>query len=113
MEALDQDTKPTVLQHPSLTVNEDGSYTFRLTRPVMKGEQKIEEVRIREATAGDLEAMDEAKGSVGKTIILVSQITDLPRAVVRRFHGADYAYLDELTLVLLGKAELRRTGATS
>lgn len=77
-----------------------------LQYPIDGGEAlgKITTVTLRRPTAGDLESMDAAEGNVGKTILLIAALSDLPMAVCRRLDGEDFTALDGVcTRYLKGK----------
>ena len=92
--------------------NEDGSVTLKLRKPLplAKGEE-VAELRLPRPTAAHLEAMDDAKGEVGKAVRLISSLASIPASAVRRMDGADFLQAQEIANHFLGKS--LSTGETS
>lgn len=81
--------------------NGDGTITVSLKYPIESGKKTITEVTLRtECTAGDLEAMDDAKGreveKITRLVVELSVTEDklgLPMSAARKLRSADYVVL--------------------
>jgi hypothetical protein len=92
--------------------NEDGSFIVELEHPVEHAGKSIDRIVLRgEATVADLEAMDGAKGEIGKTINLVAELSGVSKLVIRKMRPSDYQVVAEVVADILGN-ELQGIGET-
>lgn len=93
--------------------NDDGTISVALKVPVVHDKKTHGEIRIRAtATVQDLEAMDVAKGDVGKSLHLIAELTGLPLAMLRKLSAVDYSAMSVVVADILGN-EYPGTGETS
>jgi hypothetical protein len=91
-------------KNSQLVHNEDGSITVKLKFPIEHSKQSFTEVKLRgEATAGDLESMDDGKGDMHKTLCLIQELSGVSIGALRKMRSVDYAALSEAVAEILGK----------
>ena len=91
--------------------NDDGSVTVLLEYPVKRGKDgdEVSEVTLRRMIVADLEASDKAEGDVKKTLMIVSSLTDLPTALLRRIDMDDF---ERISSVLNKDKKRKKSQAT-
>lgn len=84
---------------------DEGGLVHQLGTPVTDAKgREVREVRLRtDVTVGDLEAMDGAKGEIGKSVLLIAELSGLAPSVIRKLKPDDFAALDKLLAAVLGK----------
>jgi len=91
-------------------LNDDETITFTLERPFEYGGKRYETVTIKsEADAGDLEAMDDAKGTIRKTQRLIAKLSEisiekpgLKIPAVRKLKAVDYTTIAKVIGRIIG-----------
>lgn len=71
--------------------------TYQLKHPIEHNGEAISSVLTRRATVGDLEIMEQTKGGdMARTIVLLSNLLELPPDAVRKMDPTDIADMSEL-----------------
>lgn len=85
-------------------LNDDGSVTVFLRYPVVHHDKEITQLTLRSmVTVADLESMDNAKGEVKKTIALISELSGVSVAAIRKLASIDYAEIQGVVSEIMGK----------
>jgi hypothetical protein len=83
--------------------------TLALSAPVKIGEQEWAELHLREPTVGENEKALQLGATVASNIYLVSTITGIPEAVVRKMSRGDFLkaidFFDAVTASIRGTGE--------
>lgn len=92
---------------------EEGSVIVKLQFPVEHNRDTLHEVKMRvEATVADLEAMDKVDGSVGKSLRLISELSGVSLAALRKVRASDYSVLAGEVANILGNESLETGGSS-
>jgi hypothetical protein len=87
-----------------VTVNEDGTTTVTLRRPITHRDKEIETVKFPvEATVAHLEASDKGKGDIEKSIHMIAAMIDVPVNAIRKMNAQDFNRLATVVNGLVGK----------
>ena len=78
--------------------------TLELKHPITVDGVEIKEINLRRPKAVDLEAMDKAPGEVGKALLLISNLAELPLDKVRELDAEDFMGLQGHLTDFLGVA---------
>ena len=78
--------------------------TIELKHPITVDGVEIKEINLRRPKAVDLEVMDKAPGEVGKAILLISNLAELPLDKIRELDGEDFMGLQGHLTDFLGVA---------
>ncbi len=94
--------------------NDDGTITIMFKRAVKSDNDKIAditEITLKIPTIGDVEASDNAKGDVGKTIRIIQSLSGVSTAMIRRIAMSDFANIGEaLEMHMGGEKKPQATG---
>lgn len=69
--------------------------TIKFKGPSGEREEVITEVQLRRPKGKDIRAMDRVEGDIGKTMALLSRVSDLDPSVLDEMDGADVVELLE------------------
>lgn len=62
---------------------------YKLKHPVDIAGETLKELKVRRPNAGDMMAMDEASGDIGKLIKLLTSCADEPESTIKKLDGDD------------------------
>ncbi len=62
---------------------------YKLKHPVDIAGETLSQLKVRRPNAGDLMAMDDASGDIGKLIKLLSSCADEPESTIKKLDGED------------------------
>lgn len=64
---------------------------YKLKHPVDIAGETLSQLKVRRPNAGDMMAMDDASGDIGKLIKLLSSCADEPESTIKKLDGEDLA----------------------
>ncbi|CUX41167.1 phage tail assembly protein [Agrobacterium tumefaciens] len=85
---------------------------YTLKTPVSHNGEKYEELTFRKPRTGDLIVTDEFKGSIAKSLALLSSIAEIPLPAFKQIELDDFHEIEKVVAPLLGNSPTAATGST-
>ncbi len=114
-EADEEDAKAEEEGDSHVQKNDDGSTTILFDHPLVlkdKSKDPITEITLKRPTVGDLESSDVAKGDVKKTLLIISSLSGLSPAILRRIDLEDFKRISTFINKALGGTDEKKSPAT-
>lgn len=74
----------------------------KLQHPLKDGGTDVSVLKLRRPKVRDMMVMDEVEGNLQKSVRMISQLSDLPVAVIEEMDAADFNKASEVVEAFLG-----------